>query len=282
MRMARVETVDGLRPYRIAGTVALPLEFEDASVPADVVDGFRRFGSLSNWRLRAEDSSRAISVDSCSFGRPIASPGQVIGVGLNYVLHAADLAARIPERPVIFFKGRHTIIGHGERLFLPSASQRVTAEAELGLIIGTPAFEVSVSDALDYVGGVCCVLDMTAEDILQEDPRMLTLSKNYTGFFAYGPEVASLGHLIGAAGSLESVEVATYLNGQCVRRATVGQMRFSPAELLSFISHVLPLMPGDIISTGTPGAVVLASGDLAECRITGLGHLTTPVAAAGS
>jgi 2-keto-4-pentenoate hydratase/2-oxohepta-3-ene-1,7-dioic acid hydratase in catechol pathway len=208
----------------------------------------------------------------------------IVGIGLNFLPHAADLTAKPTELPTIFFKGGHTIIGPGDVIPLPSMSQRVTAEAELGLVIGRRMYQVAAADALEYVAGGCCVLDQTAEDILQLDSRMLTLSKNFPGFFSFGPELVSLDELTAVPGGLGAVRVSTYLNGDCARTATVADMRFGPAELLSFISRVMPLECGDIVSTGTPGAVVLAPGDVVECRISGLRSLTNvvgPTAAVG-
>jgi 2-keto-4-pentenoate hydratase/2-oxohepta-3-ene-1,7-dioic acid hydratase in catechol pathway len=207
--------------------------------------------------------------------------GTIVGVGLNFLPHAADLRARPTEYPTLFFKGRHTVLGPGDVIPLPSMSSRVTAEAELGLVIGRRMYQVDAADALDYVAGGCCVLDQTAEDILQMDSRMLTVSKNFPGFFSFGPELVSLDEL-GSPGGLEGVRVCTHLNGACLRSATVADMRFGPAELLSFISQVMPLERGTIVSTGTPGAVVVSPGDVVECRISGMQPLSNPVAAAAA
>jgi 2-keto-4-pentenoate hydratase/2-oxohepta-3-ene-1,7-dioic acid hydratase in catechol pathway len=206
--------------------------------------------------------------------------GTIVGVGLNFLLHAADLQARPTQYPTLFFKGAHTVIGPGEVIPLPAMSSRVTAEAELGLVIGRRMYQVEAADALGYVMGGCCVLDQTAEDILQMDSRMLTVSKNFPGFFSFGQELVPLGELGSAAGGLAGVRVCTHLNGACVRSATLADMRFGPAELLSFISQVMPLERGAIVSTGTPGAVVLSPGDVVECRISGMEPLSNPVAAA--
>jgi 2-keto-4-pentenoate hydratase/2-oxohepta-3-ene-1,7-dioic acid hydratase in catechol pathway len=208
--------------------------------------------------------------------------GTIVGVGLNFLPHAADLRAAPTEYPTLFFKGRHTVIGPGDVIPLPSMSGRVTAEAELGLVIGRRMYRVDAADALDYVAGGCCVLDQTAEDILQMDSRMLTVSKNFPGFFSFGPELVSLDELGAPAGGLAGVRVCTHLNGACLRSATLADMRFGPAELLSFISQVMPLERGAIVSTGTPGAVVLSPGDVVECRISGLQPLGNPVAAAAA
>ena len=208
--------------------------------------------------------------------------GTIVGVGLNFLPHAADLRATPTKYPTLFFKGRHAVIGPGDAIPLPSMSGRVTAEAELGLVIGRRMYRVDPADALDYVAGGCCVLDQTAEDILQLDSRMLTVSKNFPGFFSFGPELVSLDELASPAGGLAGVRVCTHLNGACLRSATLADMRFGPAELLSFISQVMPLERGAIVSTGTPGAVVLSPGDVVECRISGLQTLSNRVAAAAA
>jgi 2-keto-4-pentenoate hydratase/2-oxohepta-3-ene-1,7-dioic acid hydratase in catechol pathway len=208
--------------------------------------------------------------------------GMIVGVGLNFLPHAADLRAKPTEYPTLFFKGRHTVIGPGDVIPLPPMSSRVTAEAELGLVIGRRMYQVDAADVLDYVVGGCCVLDQTAEDILQMDSRMLTVSKNFPGFFSFGPELVSLDELGSPAGGLAGVRVCTHLNGDCLRSATLADMRFGLAELLSFISQVMPLERGAIVSTGTPGAVVLSPGDVVECCISGMQPLSNPAAAAAS
>jgi 2-keto-4-pentenoate hydratase/2-oxohepta-3-ene-1,7-dioic acid hydratase in catechol pathway len=117
------------------------------------------------------------------------------------------------------------------------------------------------------------VLDMTAEDILRKNPRYLTRAKSFDTFFSFGPEFVTTDEV----GELEELEVATVLNGEVRRRNTVSNMTFSPYRLVSFHSQVMTLLPGDVISTGTPGAVVVQEGDVAECRIGGFKPLANPV-----
>jgi 2-keto-4-pentenoate hydratase/2-oxohepta-3-ene-1,7-dioic acid hydratase in catechol pathway len=123
------------------------------------------------------------------------------------------------------------------------------------------------------------VLDQTAEDILQRNPRFLTRSKNFPGFFSFGPEIVPLADAVAHAGSVEDIEVSTVVNDRERRTNTVSHMRFSPAFLVSFHSHVMPLQPGDIISPGTPGALHVRPGDVVECRIPGVGTLRNDVVA---
>lgn len=208
-------------------------------------------------------------------------PRKIWGIGLNYRAHADDLGAPYPTEPASFMKGDHTIIGPGEDIVLPAQSQRVTAEAELGIVIGRTCRDVDEQDALDYVAGVCTILDQTAEDILERNPRFLTRSKNFPTFFSFGPELVTMDEVLERFGSIDDIVVSTVHNGSLHRENVVSDMTFRPAQLVSFHSQVMPLYPGDIISTGTPGAVVIEDGDVATCRIDGIGTLDNPVVRAG-
>lgn len=261
------------------GLATVPLPAGLAQADQDLRTAIEHLGPLAQWPTPA--GPEWTSAAGARFGVPVV-PETIIGVGLNFLPHAADLKAVPTQLPTLFFKGRHTVIGPDDAIGLPAMSKRVTAEAELALVIGRRLHRVSAEDALGYVAGACCALDQTAEDILQQDSRMLTVSKNFAGFFSFGPEIISLDELTaGRAGGLADVTIETWLNGRCEHSAPVGDMRFGPAELLSFISQVMPLEPGDIVSTGTPGAVALRAGDVVECRISGMLPLANSVVPAG-
>jgi 2-keto-4-pentenoate hydratase/2-oxohepta-3-ene-1,7-dioic acid hydratase in catechol pathway len=201
-------------------------------------------------------------------------PRKIWGIGLNYVEHAGDLQEIAPsEEPASFMRPDTAIIGPGDEVVLPAQSERVTAEAELALIIGREAKDVLEEDAPSVVAGFTTVLDMTAEDILRRNPRYLTRAKSFDTFFSFGPELVTPDEMA----DLEALEVSTVLNGEVRRSNTVSKMTFSPWWLVSFHSRVMTLLPGDVISTGTPGAVVIQEGDVAECRITGFEPLSNPV-----
>jgi 2-keto-4-pentenoate hydratase/2-oxohepta-3-ene-1,7-dioic acid hydratase in catechol pathway len=213
------------------------------------------------------------------FAPPYLSPGKILGIGLNYGAHAGDLGEQAPRTsPASFFKANHTIVGPGQDIVVPAGIGKVTAEAELGLVIGRECYRVGEDEAMDYVAGVCAVLDQTAEAVLMENPRYLTRVKNYPTFFSFGPVIITMDEVLAAVGDLGRLSVATVSNGATHRADTVSGMTFSPAELLSFHSHVMPFHPGDIISTGTPGAVAIAAGDVVACDLGGgLTVLTNPV-----
>lgn len=214
--------------------------------------------------------------DGVVFTAPYRHPRKVWGIGLNYRDHAADLSETAPQQPASFIKGDHTIIGPDEPIVIPRQSERTTVEAELGVIIGRYCRDVSEDDALDHVFGFTTILDQTAEDVLRLNPRFLTRAKNFPTFLCFGPEIVPTCEV----GELAGLEVTTAVNGER-RSNSVANMTHGPAALVSFHSRMMPLFPGDIISTGTPGALVVADGDTAEAVIDGVGHLKTTVRAQG-
>jgi 2-keto-4-pentenoate hydratase/2-oxohepta-3-ene-1,7-dioic acid hydratase in catechol pathway len=227
-------------------------------------------GQLAEDTRACED---ALDPASVSYGPLYRHPRKILGIGLNYRDHAQDLNAPFPTEPASFMKCDNTIIGPGDTIQLPAQSERVTAEAELGLIIGKICRAIDADQARDYLAGYCLILDMTAEDILQRNPRFLTRSKNFDTFFSFGPHLITPDEVPDVLG----LTVGTYRNDTLHRENQVRNMAFTPDYLVAFHSHVATLYPGDIISTGTPGAVVIEDGDLAECRIHELGRLTNPV-----
>jgi len=215
-------------------------------------------------------SLRAETVSRSSRAPLYRRPRKIWGIGLNYAEHAGDLSETAPaDEPASFMRPDTTIIGPGEDIVLPPQSERVTAEGELALVVGREAKDVSEEKAPHFVAGFTTVLDMTAEDILRRNPRYLTRAKSFDTFFSFGPELVTPEEIE----DVDALEVATVVNGEVYRSNTVSNMTFSPWWLVSFHSRIMTLLPGDVISTGTPGAVVVQDGDVAECRITGFESL---------
>jgi len=233
-----------------------------------------RFHELKGLYDQEKVEVRAALSVRFEYGPLYRRPRKIWGIGLNYVEHAGDLSETAPsEEPASFMRPDTTIIGPGEEVVLPAQSEHVTAEGELALVIGREAKNVSEEEAPFVVAGLTTVLDMTAEDILRKNPRYLTRAKSFDTFFSFGPQLVTLDEV----GEMEDLTVATVLNGEVKRENVVSKMTFSPWFLVSFHSKVMTLLPGDIISTGTPGAVQIRDGDVVECRITGLEPLSNPV-----
>jgi len=201
-------------------------------------------------------------------------PRKLWGIGLNYVAHAADLAEKAPnEEPASFMKPDTTIIGMDDEILIPRQSEKTTGEAELGVVMGRECRDVAESDWLSAVAGFTTILDMTAEDILRKNPRYLTRSKSFDTFLSLGPHLVTPDEIA----DVMKLKVATVINGKVHAENTVSNMTFPPPYLVSFHSKVMPWLPGDVLSTGTPQAVALRQGDVLECRIDGFASLRNPV-----
>lgn len=201
-------------------------------------------------------------------------PSKIWGIGLNYVDHASDLNEVAPNtEPASFMKPDTAIIGYGDTIEVPLQSHRTTAEAELGVIIGKECKNVEIEDVPNVIAGFTTIIDMTAEDILEKNPRYLTRSKSFDTFFSFGPQMVTVDEVE----DVQKLNVSTVINGSIHRKNVVENMTFKPWELVSFHSKVMTLKPGDIISTGTPGAVPIADGDSIECHIDGFEGLVNSV-----
>jgi 2-keto-4-pentenoate hydratase/2-oxohepta-3-ene-1,7-dioic acid hydratase in catechol pathway len=214
------------------------------------------------------------TVDDVAYAPLYRHPRKIWGIGLNYVDHASDLNENAPNlEPASFMKPDTTIIGSHDTIQIPYQSNRTTAEAELGLIIGEKCTNISEEEALSVVAGYTTIIDMTAEDILRKNPRYLTRAKSFDTFLSLGPHLVTPDEV----DDVSKMKVATIINGEVHRENVISNMTFSPSYLVSFHSKVMTLLPGDIISTGTPGATVIRDGDVVECRIDGFEKLVNPV-----
>lgn len=236
--------------------------------------------SLNDWyrqggREEVESlSDNAIPVAEARFGPLYRRPRKIFGIGLNYVDHAADLAEKAPDtEPASFFKPDTAIIGPGDEIKIPLQSDHTTAEGELGVIFGKECVDVEREDWLSVVAGFTTILDMTAVDILQKNPRYLTRAKSFESFFCFGPQLVTTDEIE----DVMTLHVATMHNGAVHAENVVSNMTFPPDFLVSFHSKVMRMFPGDIISTGTPRGVDINHGDRVGCRIDGFDSLECPV-----
>ncbi len=198
-------------------------------------------------------------------------PGKIIGVGRNYRAHAEELGNPMPAQPIIFFKPTSGLIDPGMPIVLPAMSQKVEAEAEIGIVVLERLRHITVGQAERARIGFTCVNDVTARDLQKVDGQW-SRAKGFDTFCPIGPRVVE-----GLDWRL--LEVICRVNGREVQRGKAGDMAFPIPFLLSFISQVMTLEPGDVIATGTPaGTTVLASGDVVEVEVPGVGILTNPVA----
>ena len=209
-------------------------------------------------------------LDSVRLLAPVL-PSKIVAIGLNYKAHAAEFGKPLPEEPMIFIKPSTAVIGPEDEIVYPAhMSHRVDYEGELGVVIGKAAKEVQVSGAAEYILGYTCVNDVTARDLQGKDIQY-TRAKGFDTFAPIGPSIET---------GLDPLDatIQTYLNGQLKQNTSTKDMIFNVFQLVSFVSHVMTLLPGDIITTGTPSGIgKMRPGDIVEVRIEGIGGLKNRV-----
>jgi len=193
-------------------------------------------------------------------------PTKIVAVGLNYKAHAEEMGKPLPEEPLLFLKPSTSVIANKMRIVLPKMSKRVDYEGELAVVIGRKCKKVSPEEARECILGYSCFNDVTARDLQQKDIQY-TRAKSFDTFAPYGPWIATDIDPIG-------LKITTRVNGQLRQEGNTEDMIFSPFELVSFISQIMTLLPGDVISTGTPpGVGPLKHQDKVEVEIEGIGKL---------
>ncbi len=202
---------------------------------------------------------------------PPCEPTKIVAIGLNYSDHAEEMGSELPEEPRMFLKPHTAVIADGEKIEYPDhMSQRVDFEGELGVVIGKKASYVNKNDAMDYVFGYTCMNDVTARDLQKKDIQF-TRAKGFDTFAPMGPVIET---------ELDpgGLEIRTNLNGELKQHSNTSHLIFNVPHLVSFISQVMTLLPGDVISTGTPeGVAPMKKGDKVEVTVEGIGTLTNYV-----
>ena len=200
------------------------------------------------------------------------TPSKIVAFGINYAPHASEIDFDIPIEPLLFLKPSTTVIGPDDIIRLPSMSNQVEYEGELAVVIGKTAKDIDEQDALQFVFGYTCINDVTARDLQKRDVQF-TRSKSFDTFAPLGPWIET-------DINPSNLLVKTYLNDENRQSASTSTMINSVPMLLSFVSQVMTLLPGDVIATGTPkGVGKLNSGDSVTVSIEKIGSLTNKVEA---
>ena len=199
-------------------------------------------------------------------------PGKIVCVGRNYREHAQELGNAVPTEPLLFLKPSTSIIRSGEAIVSPALTSRLEHEGEIGVVIGVPIRRASEAQALAAIRGIVALNDVTARDLQKSDPQW-TRGKGFDTFCPVGPE------WVGTP-DFECLEVVCRVNGVVRQQAMGASMVFSVPALLSYISRVMTLEPGDIVATGTPAGVgPLVPGDVVEVEVVGCSIVSNPVVA---
>jgi len=226
---------------------------------------------------------RGYALDEVRLHAPLANPPRIFCIGLNYRDHAIESGMEIPKFPVVFFKLVPSIVGPGDAIVLPSITREPDYEAEFAFVIGKGGFQIAASDAQSHVYGYTIINDVSARDI-QFSTSQWSLSKSLPTFCPMGPAIVTADEI----SDPHALDVELSIDGEVLQHSNTRELIFKIPELIEYISSITPLLPGDIVSTGTPFGVGLGRnpkrwlkpGETVTISVEGLGQLTNPVVSA--
>jgi 2,4-diketo-3-deoxy-L-fuconate hydrolase len=269
--------------YRAGGRTAVGVRRKGAIFHTGYADMRELIeGGAAALERAAAEADRAQAVEGATILAPVR-PGKILCSGVNYASHAEENPnAVMPTEPFFFSKLPSAVIGPGEAIRIPRATTQADYEVELSMVIGRRAYRVTEEAALDHVFGWTLLNDVSARDVQFKDMQ-ITLGKNPDTFAPIGPEIVTSDEL----GDPSSVRVSTTLNGNVMQDASTAEQLFSPARLLAFLTDLITLEPGDIVTTGSPAGVgvfrdppvYMRPGDTVTVSADRIGELTNPVEA---
>jgi acylpyruvate hydrolase len=248
----------------------------------DVGDLYARGpAAVAALRELAEGATATVSGPGVRYAPPVLHPGKIVCVGLNYAEHIAESRTGKPDKIVLFAKFPSCLVGHGDPVVHPAITSQLDYEGELAVVIGERARNVTVADALGYVGGYTIINDVSARDLQGSEPQWIR-GKALDTFAPLGPVVLDAA----AAPPVGEMRIRTRVNGDVRQDASCADMITGVPELIAYISEAITLEPGDIIATGTPSGVALGMnpppwlvpGDTVSVEISGIGELVNAVA----
>lgn len=203
---------------------------------------------------------------------PPVRPSIVVCIGLNYKDHAAEMKKKLPEEPLVFFKPVSSVVGPEEAIRIPAWAGRIEHEAEMAVVIGRRASRLNAADAMDCVLGVTCLNDVTARELQAKDVQY-SRAKGFDTFSPIGPGIA-----VGLDPS--ALDIEGWVNGERRQRSNTRELIFPVPQLLEHVTRFMTLLPGDVVTTGTPSGVgPLVPGDRVMVKLEGVGTLSNPVVA---
>jgi acylpyruvate hydrolase len=264
MRFATIRTDDGTTAARLEGDVLVPLDAADV--------GEMLAGGAGTTRERT--GTPAVPTATADFAPLVPRPGKIICVGLNYRAHILETGRELPEYPTLFAKFADTLLGPRDDLVLPSVSDRVDWEVELGVVIGSPVYRATPEAAAASIAGYTVINDVSMRDWQRRTLQWLQ-GKMFEHSTPAGPYLVTPDEV----GNAADLEVRCEVDDEVMQQSRTSDLLFSPAEIISYASQAITLKPGDLIATGTPGGVgnartppvYLRPGNVLRTWIEGLG-----------
>lgn len=273
MKLVSFSTADGkIRPGALRGDEVVDLSAAGyADTMAAIAAG-----------LREAPAGPAMPLDGVKLHAPIANPPRIFAIGLNYRDHAAESKMALPTVPVVFFKLHTAIIGPGEPIVLPGCTKEPDYEAELAFVIGKGGYRIPAAAWREHVYGFTIANDVSARDV-QFATSQWSLAKSFNTFCPLGPAIVTMDEIADA----HKLAISLEIDGETLQSSNTRELVFGIPELVEYISSIAPLLPGDIVSTGTPGGVGLGRtpkrwlkpGETVTVNVEGIGSLSNPVIA---
>ena len=285
MRIVGFETDGGLRLGVVDGDAVIDLQAVDSRVPTDLGDWLRAndgdLAPLQDLARRAPASARR-PLAQLRFGLPVARPGKILCLGLNYLEHAKEGGHARPQFPSVFLRCLTSLVSHQSAILRPSVSETLDYEAELLVVIGRRAKHITAADALACVAGYACFNDGSIREF-QRRTSQWDMGKNFDRTGGFGPWMVSADELPAGA---KGLRIESRLNGKVLQSDNTANMMFPVAETIADLTQGITLEPGDLVATGTPSGVGHARkpplwmrpGDVCEIEIEGIGVLRNPIA----
>jgi acylpyruvate hydrolase len=265
-----------LSTLRLDGDTAA-VRVNDDDTTATVIDGYPDVSALladADWKAVAQSASgRTISLATADYAPVVPNPGKIVCVGLNYATHIKEMGRELPQYPTLFAKFKEALTGPYDDVVVPEyAASALDWEAELAVVVGKQAYQVSEADADAYIAGYSVINDYTMRDY-QYRTLQWDQGKTFEKTSGFGPYLDTE-YVLGSA-------IETRLDGELMQQATTDDLVFSPVKLIEYISHIVTLQPGDVIITGTTGGVgharkparYIQDGQTVEVTIEGLGSV---------
>src|SRR6476659_6893010 len=287
MKIAGFEADGGLRLGIVEGDQVVDLQTADPKVPANLADALAANNGdlkpLADIAKRAPAAARR-PLKGLKFGLPVARPGKILCLGLNYLEHVKEGSQRdnIPKFPTIFMRGNSSLVPHGQPIIRPKASETLDYEAELIFIVGTRAKHLTLENAYSCIAGYSCGNEGSVREY-QRKTTQWDMGKNFDRTGGFGPWLVTADELPPGG---KGLKIQTRLNGQTMQSDNTNNMMFPVAETIAYVTQGMTLEPGDVIVTGTPSGVGHArkpepvwmkAGDTCEVEIEGIGVLSNPI-----
>jgi 2-keto-4-pentenoate hydratase/2-oxohepta-3-ene-1,7-dioic acid hydratase in catechol pathway len=273
MKLVSFSSGDGrVRPGALSGGEVIDLS----------TGGYADSLAVISDRMTSPPAGQKFPLDEVRLHAPVRNPPRIFAIGLNYRDHAAESKMQLPPVPVVFFKLHTSIIGPGEPIVLPKATTQPDYEAELAFVIGKGGYRIPGSAWREHVYGFTIANDVSARDV-QFATSQWSMAKSFNTFCPLGPAIVTSDEIVDP----HKLAISLAIDGETLQSSNTRELVFGVGDLVEYISSIAPLLPGDIVSTGTPGGVGLGRtpkrwlkpGETVTVSVEGLGSLTNPVIA---